>query len=357
MLYWQKLEETSEQHDPVEDDRVRPLLRGLNYLLSDEPDKALDEVVKVAKLRSEATEVYMFLGEMFRNKGEYGRAVRIHQNILARPHVSNDLFIQAQLALATDFHVGGLIDRAVRHYHKVLDVQSDHRIALQSLLRIHEQSGDWKTAIEFLQRLERLDGLQDHHHAYLLAELAQASLEAGAIALATEQAQEARDLNASCVHAHQVAIISGLQSHDDAMVLLHLEVMADATPEMLFLLLPVLLDTDYDTYTPVLWRYWVAHRNLDLALTWLEYIACHQGQENADHWCKKLGFNSETLRDSLRLAALFSPDDELRSHAIRWREQLKHYQCHHCGVQIEALRWQCPQCQQWGTMRSVRQEL
>jgi len=191
----------------------------------------------------------------------------------------------------------------------------------------------------------------------LLAELAQASLQAGSLALANEQAQEARSLNETCVHAHQVAIISSLQSHDDAMVLEHLEAMADATPEMLFLLLPVLLDTDYAMYSPVLLRYWAAHRNLDLALTWLEYIASHQGQEDAEHWRKELGFTSETLRDSLRLAALFSPDDELRNHAIRWREQLKHYQCHHCGVQIEALRWQCPQCQQWGTMRSVRQEL
>jgi len=357
VLYWQKLEESDEHREQVEDDRVRPLLRGLNYLLSDQPDKALDEVVKVAKLRSEATEVYMFLGEMFRNKGEYGRAVRIHQNILARPHVSSTLFIQAQLALATDFHVGGLIDRAIRHYHKVLDVQSDNRVALKALLRIHELSGDWMLAITFLLRLERLDGVQDQHHAYLLAELAGQVLQAGDMATASAQAQEARSLSSSCVHAHEVAVMSALQSADGAMVLEHLAAMADASPEMIFLLLPALLDTDRDAYTPILLGYWQQHGDPDLALTWIEYIADHQGQDQAHRWRETLGFRSETLRDSLRLAALFSPDDELRANAIEWREQLKHYQCHHCGVQIEALRWQCPQCHQWGTMCSVRQEL
>lgn len=67
-----------------EDERISPLLRGINYLLSDEPDRALQEMVQVARLRSEAAEVYMALGEMFRSKGEIGRAVRIHQNLLAR---------------------------------------------------------------------------------------------------------------------------------------------------------------------------------------------------------------------------------------------------------------------------------
>jgi|UPI000379C5A6 lipopolysaccharide biosynthesis regulator YciM len=357
VLYWQKLEETDKQPDQVEDDRVRPLLRGLNYLLSDQPDKALDEVVKVAKLRSEATEVYMFLGEMFRNKGEYGRAVRIHQNILARPHVSNTLYIQAQLALATDFHVGGLIDRAIRHYHKVLDVQSDNRVALEALLRIHELSDDWILAIDFLQRLERLDGVQEQHHAYLLAALAEQALQAGDTAVAAKQAQEARALSASCIHAHQVAVMSALQSDDEAMTVEHIAVMADATPDMLFLLLPALLNHNSDTYSPLLLHYWQQHGTPDLALTWIEYIAEHQGQEQARSLRETLQFKSETLRDSLRLVALFSPDDELRGNAIAWRKHLKHYQCHYCGVQIEALRWQCPQCHQWGTLRSVRQEL
>jgi len=190
VLYWQKLEESERPVEPIEDDRIRPLLRGLNYLLSDQPDKALQEVVRVARLRSEATDVYMFLGEMFRNKGEYGRAVRIHQNILARPDVSSTLFVQVQFALATDFQTGGLIDRAVRHYHKVLDVEPSHIASLRSLQRIYEQTAEWEKAIDLLKRIEQLASKKNHHHhAYLVAEIAEEAWKKADAALALQQAK------------------------------------------------------------------------------------------------------------------------------------------------------------------------
>jgi len=86
-----------------EDERISPLLRGINYLLSDKPDLALQEMVQVARLRSEAADVYMALGEMFRSKGEIGRAVRIHQNLLARPDLPQSLHLQAHVALRIGF--------------------------------------------------------------------------------------------------------------------------------------------------------------------------------------------------------------------------------------------------------------
>ncbi|HID36880.1 MAG TPA: heat-shock protein, partial [Ghiorsea sp.] len=127
-LIWKNREEFSEQdlEEPPEDIRVSPLLRGINFLLSDKPDRALQEMVQVAKIRSESVEVYMALGEMFRAQGEYGRAVRIHQNILARPDVSSDLHFQAYVALGRDFQAGGLLDRALKHYAKALAMQTDH---------------------------------------------------------------------------------------------------------------------------------------------------------------------------------------------------------------------------------------
>lgn len=117
-LYWRQIQDEEDGDTQQEDGRVTPLLRGINYLLSDEPDLALQEMVQVARLRSEAADVYMALGEMFRAKGEIGRAVRIHQNILARPDIPKALHLQAHLALGKDFQTGGLLDRALRQYEK-----------------------------------------------------------------------------------------------------------------------------------------------------------------------------------------------------------------------------------------------
>jgi len=112
-LLWKKKDDldftdSTVEHE-LEDTRVTPLLRGINYLLSDKPDQALQEMVQVAKIRSESAEVYMALGEMFRSQGEYGRAVRIHQNLLARPEVSLEFQFQAYVSLGRDFQAGGLL--------------------------------------------------------------------------------------------------------------------------------------------------------------------------------------------------------------------------------------------------------
>ncbi|MDQ6966262.1 MAG: hypothetical protein Q9M23_05010, partial [Mariprofundaceae bacterium] len=108
-VLWRQQEMQTGQAPEQEDARIPPLLRGINFLLSDEPDRALKELVHVAKLQTETAEVYLALGDMFRTKGEFGRAVRIHQNLLARPDLPQELHMQAQFALAVDFQAGGLL--------------------------------------------------------------------------------------------------------------------------------------------------------------------------------------------------------------------------------------------------------
>lgn len=361
-LYWQKLNELDQRDEQAEDDRIRPLLRGLNFLLSDQPDKALQEIVRVARLRSEATDVYMFLGEMFRSKGEFGRAVRIHQNILARPHVSRELFIQAQFALASDFHAGGLLDRAVRHYYKVLEVQPAHVASLQSLLRIHEQSLEWKDAESLLSRIEQMQGKNDSsHHAYLLAEMAAQLVKNRDVDSALTCAAQALEHDASCAHAYLIQVNCAMHAESSFDVDRPMQAMSEAVPDYLFLLLPILfhgLSTDdalFERYECYFLEQWQHSQSAELALVWLEYMHEHIGHDKAEQLQQSLNFVPKTLRDALRLSALFSKDQSMQLHAREWRLSMKHFECHQCGVQIEELRWQCPQCHCWAKMRPIRQ--
>jgi len=357
-LYWRQVQEDeASERQQEEDDRVSPLLRGINYLLSDEPDLALQEMVQVARLRSEAADVYMALGEMFRSKGEIGRAVRIHQNILARPDVAKALHLQAHLALGKDFQTGGLLDRALRQYEKALALQPDHVGALEASLRIREQSSEWTEAEELLSRLEQIQGDSLHlHRAYLISEMAAA--QAGKYPdEAMRSAEKALSLDSACAHAYIVLMMLYLNRSDFTKAKEVLQKMWKAAAEHVHLLIPKVLDNQnfYEKhgYT-MLMEFWKDREDEELALTWLESV------ERGDKLLRlktELGFSASTLRASLRLAAIENTENEsLSSHAIVWRDQMKRFVCHECGVKVVELRWQCPQCHAWGSMHAIREE-
>lgn len=354
VLFWRQWQHDDEDESATieHDERVSPLLRGINYLLTDEPDRALQEMVQVARLRSEAADVYMALGEMFRSHGEIGRAVRIHQNILARPDVSPELYLQAHFALAKDFQTGGLLDRSLRHYQKVLDVRSDHLDALMASLRIREQSSEWLKAEELLSRIERLQGNEDSlHRAYLWGALAQDAMQNDAYDVAQEYINNALDLAKNCGHAYILLVDLALKKGDEDKLQHTLSAMQHEAPDYLHLLIPLLMQSD--VYTDELMIYWQEQHDHELALAWLEEVA-KDDVSAAVALRKEMSFVPVGLRESLRLAAMGMNSDEFFvGQAKKWRMTMKHYGCTQCGVQTVDMRWQCPQCHQWGSMSAI----
>jgi len=356
-LYWRQIQDDEASESQREDDRVSPLLRGINYLLSDEPDLALQEMVQVARLRSEAADVYMALGEMFRSKGEIGRAVRIHQNILARPDVAKELHLQAHLALGKDFQTGGLLDRALRQYEKALALQSDHVGALEASLRIREQSREWVEAEELLSRLEQIQGDALHlHRAYLFAEMAASKVDKHPDE-AMQSAEKALALDRACAHAYIVLMALYLNQNAYSKAKETLQQMRDSAGEHVHLLVPSMIANRkfYQQHAyEMLMQFWRDGEDEELALTWMENLP---EAKELSALKKELGFTPSTLRASLRLAAIESSKLEpLTTHAANWRDQMKRFACHECGVNVVELRWQCPQCHAWGSMHAIREE-
>ena len=343
----------------TEDARVSPLLRGINYLLSDQPDRALQELVQVARLGSETAEVYMALGEMFRARGEYGRAVRIHQNLLARPDLPESLRLQAHYALAVDFQTGGLLDRALRQYRKLLDLVPDHVPALEACLRIREQSREWLEAEALLTRLEQVQHASFHQHrAYLFAQEALQALEDGRDDEALHYADRALTLMPTCAPAHLVRFELALrrQDHDAADAVLR--TMAERSPEHVPLLIPMMMRwTAYYRARGAdrLRELWRQNQDEELALGWLEALG-EQDRQAAEQLRRELDFQPENLRARLRLEAVFEQDGD-RSFARAWRRQVTNYRCTRCGVGVKEMRWQCPQCHAWGSMHPQKGEI
>lgn len=347
--------------EPEEDERISPLLRGINYLLSDEPDRALQEMVQVARLRSEAADVYMALGEMFRSRGEIGRAVRIHQNLLARPDLPQSIHLQAHVALAIDFQTGGLLDRALVQYQKALDIQSDHAVALEACLRIREQSSEWLLAEDLLSRLERVrDESYGSHRAYLFAEVARQRFDHGDMDGASVDAHRALELDAACAPARIVEIDLSLQQQNMDAAVTGVKALWQQAREHFPLVIPSLLQHQafYQTQgLHVLRELWLESHDAELILAWIEALAKYRSISEAQTLCDELAFEPQSLRESLRLNAVLGSDDDAHTgFARQWRKTAKNYVCEQCGVEVVEVRWQCPQCHSWGTLHPKAEE-
>jgi len=122
---------------------------GLNYLLNEQPDQAMEAFLKTFEMDNESLEIYLALGSLFRRRGELDRAVQIHQDLLRRPNLSVNQKSEVHLALARDYLAAGLLDRAEVALQELVDQGGEYRpIALDDLLNIYEQEQEWNKAIE-----------------------------------------------------------------------------------------------------------------------------------------------------------------------------------------------------------------
>ena len=195
-----------------EEDPPPPLnidyLKGLNFLLNEQTDQALEHFLKMVRVDDKTIETHFALGSLFRRRGEVDRAIRIHQNIIARPDLASEQRDQALFSLAKDYLKAGLLDRAEKLFIR-LSQGSRHQVeALESLTRIYEQEKEWEKAIEAGQQLEVLGGrslaLQIAHYYCELAEAAAVAKDYGAARQYVKQAQAGRPrtLRGALTRAH-----------------------------------------------------------------------------------------------------------------------------------------------------------
>ena len=141
----------------MRESRALPLsyFRGLNFLLNEQPDKAIESFIEVVKVDPQTIDLHFALGSLFRRQGEIDRAIRMHQNLLDRPDLPADKRTSATHELAQDFHRAGLLDRAEELFTKLNGTTFEHS-ALSHLISIYETEKDWAKAIAATKRMEEL---------------------------------------------------------------------------------------------------------------------------------------------------------------------------------------------------------
>ncbi|MGZ5205654.1 MAG: tetratricopeptide repeat protein, partial [Caldimonas sp.] len=127
--------------------------KGLNLLLNEQHDKAIDAFIEAVQQDPDTSELHFALGDLFRRRGEYERAVRVHQHLLGRADLTKHDREQAQHGLAQDYMKAGLFDRAEEAYRALAGTSFDTESRL-ALLDLHERSRDWRAAVEVAEQLE-----------------------------------------------------------------------------------------------------------------------------------------------------------------------------------------------------------
>jgi len=129
--------------------------KGLNFLLNEEPDKAIEVFIKALEVDSETVELHLALGGLFRRKGQVDRATRIHQNLIARPSLTDEQRLQSVYELAQDYYKAGLLDRAENLFLELKESVPYRRQAIDGLCGIYQQEKEWSSAIAVLNSHKR----------------------------------------------------------------------------------------------------------------------------------------------------------------------------------------------------------
>ena len=338
------------------DDSPRAYFKGLNLLLNEQQDKAIDAFIEAVQNDPDTTELHFALGNLFRRRGEFERAVRVHQHLLERGDLKAAERERAQLALAQDFMKAGLFDRAEAAWRALMGSSYDGEAQL-ALLSLYERSREWAQAADVARRLEQ-KGLGSFatriaHYECEQAELADSAGDSAAALAALQRAQQAAPQSA------RPGVLAGQrlrQQGDHAGAVQAWDQLRASHPAAF-----VLVAADYAASAQASGQAARAHDTLAAALQDLPAIELLQALEQVDGSgaAQRLPRLLAHLKAHPSLSAaqlLFSlaPEDwtdeartALRDAVARAARPLQRYRCGACGFEAQHYFWQCPGCLSW----------
>lgn len=342
---------------------------GLNYLLHDRPDKAIEVFVKALDVESETVETHLALGNLFRRRGEVDRAIRIHQNLVARSTLDVRQRGLALLELGLDYMRSGLFDRAENLFLELLDIGMYQAQALRHVIDIYQQEQDWPKALQFSERLEALSGEnRATERAHFHCELAAGQIERGNREEATELLEKALQVDRRSVRASLMSAELALGGRDFERAIQHLKRIEhqdiDFLPEALAPVSKCFQGLGRpDEFRDYLTRLAGLRAGVSATLALGELMAEQESLATAKRYIVHELKIRPTIRGIDRLIdyALTGASGEacddlqvLKETAIRLLAGKATYKCGNCGFAGRSLHWQCPGCRSWSTVKPIQ---
>lgn len=341
--------------------------RGLNYLLNEQPDKAIELFLHIAELDKETFETQVALGHLFRRRGEVDRAIRLHQALVHRSDLNDQQKVQALLALGEDYMRSGLLDRAETVFTDLAKIDQRAPPALKHLISIYQAERDWPRAIENAARYEAATGEpMGGLTAQFECELADRLRSAGKPQASRAAIARAYVADSTSVRAGMLEGRIEVDAGNDVAAIRAFERAARHDPDYLPEILPALLGSyervgDSPGARAFLGEMSEHYRGVSPVLALTRLIEAEEGTDAARNYLAQQLKDRPSVRGEaalieLTLAADVDPRPTL--HDLRHiTDQLlvrnPSYRCSRCGFGARSHHWQCPSCKEWGTVKPL----
>ncbi len=358
----------------VRDSRALPdsYFRGLNFLLNEQPDKAIEAFVEVVKVDPETVELHFALGSLFRRRGEYDRAIRMHQHLLERADLGPEQRSGALFELGQDYLKAGILDRAEDVFQRLAD--GPHAPEARGfLLEIFQQEKEWEKAGAMAKRLESETGVSRAREvSHFLCELATTEATHSRPEAARAQLEAALESNRKSVRASiQLGDLERSAGNVEAAIENWKRIEAQ-NPAYLALVAQRLLEAHravgrLEEALTLLTGYLERYPSLDLLDAVFRYTLETRGAEAAYTLVRDELRRNPTLLGLDRLleaqivAAEGRPDrrrdlELMRNLVHSHTQRLARYRCESCGFKARQFHWLCPGCGSWESYPPRRSE-
>ncbi len=356
----------------VSESRTLPIsyFKGLNFLLNEQPDKAIEAFIEVVKVDPQTIELHFALGSLFRRRGEVERAIRMHQNLAERPDLDPEQRTLAVYELAQDYFKAGLLDRA-EEYFKQLEGTRLEEQAFGFLLDIYEQEKEWDKAVATAERLEAKSGQSRQKEiANFYCEMATRDIMQSRFDAARPHLAQALTHHRLCVRANMLLGDVERAAENDEAAIEAWKRIESQNPEFL----PLVAERLMDAYRrlgraqeglTLLKGYLARYASIDLL-----NVAFQAELETTDTHSAYQLVREELRRnptllglDKLLEAQLIEAPPE-RRRDLELVKNLVHqhtrsldmYRCDTCGFRARQFYWRCPACNGWETYSPRRTE-
>ncbi len=368
---WYMGRRSAQQDKQQEASRLsRDYVTGVNFLLSNQQDKAVDLFLEMLKEDTGTVEAHLTLGNLFRQRGEVDRAIRIHQTLMESASLNYDQRLLAVQQLGRDYMAAGLYDRAEDMFSQLID-ETDYRIsALQQLLQIHQATSDWQKAIDVAEKLVKFGkDAQRTEIAHFYCELALQSMGSDSLdkGLALLKKGAAADKNCARVSIMMGRIFMEKSEYSHAAETLTRVIEQDS--ELVSETLDMLQTCYRQLDKPEEWQIFLrrcVEENVGASaeLMLAEVLQQNDGAETAQIYINRQLQRHPTMRVFHRLMDYHLHEAEegrakeslmiLRDMVGEQIRTKPRYRCQKCGFTAFNLSWHCPSCRAWSTVKPIR---
>lgn len=341
--------------------------KGLNYLLSDDSENAIKVFTKIIEVNPNTIEIHLSLGNLFRSKGEVDRAIKVHQNLLARPDLSRKQRHAAIEELAKDYLKAGLLDRAEKLFKELIELDSSNVIAYRYLLDLYIAEKSWEEAVECAQVLfdQKYPGASITL-SQCLCEAAEKAVSKGNRKKARDNLTKALEVDDSCVRAALLLIQWYLNVQDNSAAKKVFQRLVRKSPEYMELYIEpakqiFLRGKESTKYQIFLQQQYTHQPSTRLAIALLEHYETMNKPEKTRQFLLEVLAKTPSF-GAYDFALGFLQSDTMQLSDTRqglsnflkaMQEKKAEFVCTQCGYESHAIQWNCPSCRNWASMKPV----